>query len=61
MFTHPMVLGQLQVPGRPANLITEGQGPTALALGAGGSCFDIFFFRLSVLSSFFLSQEDGPI
>ena len=33
-----MVLGKLPVPGRPTNLITVGQGPTALAVGAGGGC-----------------------
>ena len=31
-----MVLGKLLVPGRPTVWITEGQGPTALAVGAGG-------------------------
>ena len=36
------VLGKLQVPGRPTILITVGQGPTALAVGAGGGCLDIF-------------------
>ena len=36
------VLGNLPVPGRPTILITVGQGPTALAVGAGGSCLDIF-------------------
>ena len=36
-----MVLGKLPVPGRPAILITIGQGPTALAVGAGGGCLDI--------------------
>ena len=36
------VLGKLPVPGRPAILITVGQGPIALALGAGGVCLDIF-------------------
>ena len=30
------------VPGRPTILITVGQGPTALAVGAGGGCLDIF-------------------
>ena len=35
-----MVLGKLPVPGRPTLWITVGQGPTALALGAG--CLDIF-------------------
>ena len=46
------VLGKLPVPGRPTILITVGQGPTALAVGAGGGCLDIFtltypFFPLS--------------
>ena len=31
-----MVLGQLRVPGRPTILITVGQGPIALAVGAAG-------------------------
>ena len=33
-----MVLGKLPVPGRPTIWITIGQGPTALAIGAGGGC-----------------------
>ena len=37
-----MVLGELPVPGRPTILITVGQGPIALAVGAGGGCLDIF-------------------
>ena len=37
-----MVLGNLPVPGRPTIWITIGQGPTALAVGAGGGCLDIF-------------------
>ena len=37
-----MVLGKLPVPGRPTVWITVGQGPTALAVGAGGGCMDIF-------------------
>ena len=36
------MLGKLPVPGRPTILITVGQGPTALALGSGGGCLDIF-------------------
>ena len=36
------VLGKLPMPGRPTIWITVGQGPTALAVGAGGGCFDIF-------------------
>ena len=47
-----MVLGKLPVPGRPTIWITVGQGPTALTVGAGGGCLDIFtliypFFPLS--------------
>ena len=52
------VLGKLSVPGRPTILITVGQGPTALAVGAGGGCLDIFtliypwtFLLSSILSS----------
>ena len=37
-----MVLGKLPVQGRPTIWITVGQGPTALAVGAGGGCLDIF-------------------
>ena len=37
-----MVLGKPPVPGRPAIWITVWQGPTALAVGAGGGCLDIF-------------------
>ena len=37
-----MVLGKLPVPGRPTILITVGQGPIALAVGAGGVGLDIF-------------------
>ena len=37
-----MVLGKLPVPGRPTIWIKVGQGPTALAVGAGGDCLDIF-------------------
>ena len=37
------------------------QGPAALAVGAGRVCLDIFFSRLSFLSSFSLSLGDGPI
>ena len=47
-----MVLGKLPMPERPTIWITVGQGPTALAVGAGGGCLDIFtliypFFPLS--------------
>ena len=36
------MLGKLPVPGRPTILNIVGQGPTALAVGAGGGCLDIF-------------------
>ena len=47
-----MALGNLPVPGRPTIWMIVGQGPTALAVGAGGGCLDIFtliypFFPLS--------------
>ena len=56
-----MVLGKLPVPGRPTIWITVGQGPTALAVGAGGGGFRHFYSQLSILSSFSLSMGDGPI
>ena len=39
-----MVLDKLPVPGRPTIWITVGQGPTALAVGTGRGCLDIFTF-----------------
>ena len=47
-----MVLGKLPGPGRPTIWMTSGQGPTALAVGAGGGCFDIFalIYLFSLLS-----------
>ena len=55
-----MVLGQLPVAGRPTVWITVGQGPTALAVSAGGGCLDIFTltYPFSPLSP---SLGDGPI
>ena len=46
------VLGKFPVPERPTIWIIVGQRPTALAVGAGGGCLDIFtliylFFPLS--------------
>ena len=35
-----MVLGKLPVPGRPTIWMIVGQGPTTLAVGAGGGCLD---------------------
>ena len=55
-----MVLGKLPVPGRPTIWMIVGQGPIALAVGAGGGCFDIFTL-LYPFSSFSLSLGDGPI
>ena len=46
------VLGKLPVPGRPTILITVGQGPTALAVGAGGVVWT--FLLSSILSLLFL-------
>ena len=54
-----MVLGKLPVLGRPTIWITVGQGPTALAVGAG--LFRHFYSHLSFLSSFYLSLGGGPI
>ena len=47
-----MVLGKLPLPGRPTILITVGQGPTALAVGAGGVVWT--FLLSSILSVLFL-------
>ena len=43
------VLGKLPVPGRPNDIVIVGQGPTALAVGAGG-----------VVWTFFLSSRRRP-
>ena len=50
-----MVLGKLPVPGRPTIWMIVGQGPTALAVGAGGGCWtfllsSIFFLLFLPLS-----------
>ena len=55
-----MVLGKLPVLGRPAILITVGQGPIALAVGASRGGLDIFTL-IYLFSSFSLSLGDGPI
>ena len=49
-----MVLSKLPVPGRSTIWITVGQGPTALAVGTGGGCLDIFtlIYTFSPLSPF---------
>ena len=43
------MLGKLPMPGRPTVWITVGQGPTALAVGAGGV---VLTFLLSFIFSF---------
>ena len=55
-----MVLGRLLVPGRPTIWFTVGQGPIALAVGAGGGGLDIFTL-IYPFSSFSISLGDGPI
>ena len=50
-----MVLGKLPVPRRPTTLMIVGQGPIALAVGAGGGVLGQFYSPLSFLSSFSLS------
>ena len=47
-----MVLGKLPVPGRPTIWITVGQGPTALAVGAGWVVWTVLLS--SILSFLFL-------
>ena len=47
-----MVLGKLPVPGRPTILMTVGQGPIVLAVGAGGGWFGHLLY--SILSLLFL-------
>ena len=47
-----IIIIKLPVPGRPTIWMIVGQGPTALAVGAGGGCLDIFtlLFLFSPLS-----------
>ena len=59
-----MALGILPaaVPGRPTLWMIAGQGPTALAVSAGGGLFGHFYSRLSFpVSSFSPSLGDGSI
>ena len=53
-------LVNFQCRGRPTILITVGQGPIALAVGAGVGCLDIFTL-IYPFSSFSLSLGDGSI
>ena len=55
-----MVLGKRPVPGRPTIWITVGLGPTALPVGAGWVCLDVFTL-IYPFSSFSLSLGDGTI
>ena len=56
-----MVLDKLPVPGRPTCLVRSRAKATALTVGVGGGCSDIFFSRLSFLFSLSLSLGDGTI
>ena len=53
-------VSKLPVPGRPTIWIRVRQGPTALAVGTGGGCLDIFSLVYH-FSSFSLSLGYGPI
>ena len=55
-----MVLGKLPVPGSPTIWITVGQGRTALTVGAGGGCLDIFTL-IYPFSFFSLALGEGLI
>ena len=55
-----MVLGNLPAQGCPTVWMIVGQGPTALAVGVGGGCLDIFTL-IYLHSSFSLSLGDSPI
>ena len=44
------VLGKLPVPGHPTDMIIVGQGPIALAVGAGGLGHFILIYPFSPLS-----------
>ena len=56
----PMVLGKLPVPGHSTVWMIVGQGPIALAVGAGGGCLNIFSF-VYLFSFLSPSLGDGPI
>ena len=49
-----MVHGKLPVPGRPANLDYSRARASALAVGAGGGCLDIFLSSIISLLSPYL-------
>ena len=57
-----MVLGKLPVPGRPTIWMIVGQGPIALAVGAGRGYLDNFaLFHLFSPPAFSLSLGHGPM
>ena len=56
-----MVLGKLPVPGRPTIWMIVGQGPIALAVGAGAWFVWIFYSPLSFLLFFPLSGRRPDI
>ena len=47
-----MVLENFQCQGIKLILITEGQGPTVLAVGVGGNCLEIFLWPIIFLFLF---------
>ena len=53
------MLGELPVPGRPANLYDSRARASVLAVGAGGGCLDIFS-HLSFLFFLSLQSERRP-
>ena len=53
-----MVIGNFSVPGRPANLDNIRARASALAVGAGGSCLDIFLSSIISLLSPSLWGDD---
>ena len=54
------MLGKLPMLGRRAVWVVVSQGPTALAVGAGGGCLD-FYAPVFHFSSFFLSGRRPDI
>ena len=58
-----MVLGKLPVPGRPTIWMIVGQGPIALAVGAGEGRGGVFghFYSFLFFSPLSPSLGDGPI
>ena len=55
-----MALGKLPVLGHPTIWMILGQGPTALAVAAGGGCLDVFTL-IYYLISLSPSLGDGQI